>query len=388
MADFTIVRKYSRELVLATMEKREPAPLPEGISLDELIEISEKGHMQYLFMNSLLKVNSDPEKAEYMKKELTMSTYLTFMQVMYAQKISELFEQEGIRHQLLKGTVTKKLYPMPEMREMGDIDLVVYDESLDKAAQILEDLGFTNKGMDKHHMVFFKNPGIAVEVHWCLFDKNAGHAQFVYFKDNFRARLSEGRKYTYEFGIEDFYVYMIAHMAKHFFETGCGIRNLLDIYVYAGRYYDEMDASYLSAELKKCGIYDFEKNMREMAYIWLEDRSCSELYENLFAYMVDSGIYGKSENGVWSQLAKETAGGKKHRKLYYYFPSISFMQEKYPWLRKAPFLLPVGWLMRAASGVLSDESRRHKDKIEETSKEQIEQMLDIYHRLNLNFRRQ
>ena len=254
-------------------------------------------------------------------------------------------------------------------------------------AKILENMGFMNHGLIKHHMVFSKGPGLVVEAHWCLFDANAGQKQHVYFEGDIRAQLVEGKNYTYKFGEEDFYVYQIAHMAKHFFETGCGIRNLLDIYVYLNKYGSTMDRAYLDSELKKCGIYDFEKNMRELAYIWMEGKECSDYFENLFAYMVDSGIYGKNENGVWSQLAKETADGNSNLKLHYYFPSINFMKEKYPWLSKAPFLLPFAWALRGVTGVCTKKSREHRDTIENADKEQIEQMLEIYHKLNLNFRR-
>lgn len=388
MANNLATRKYSRELIKATFENRPPEKLPEGMSLQEAMDIGIKGQMQYLVMNSLLRITEESAPEFGMIKEtLTRSTYKTFMQVMAAKDISETFEKEGIRHQILKGAVTKKLYPSPEMREMSDVDLVVYDESLDKAAALMEKMGYKNHGLIKHHMIFSKGPFLMIEVHWCLFDQNVDHSQYLYFKDNFRSSLEEGKQYTYVFSDEDFYVYMIAHMAKHFFETGCGIRNLLDIYVYLGKLGDTLDWKYLETELDKCGIKDFEKNMRELAYIWMDDKECPEFYENLFAYMVDSGIYGKTENGLWSQLAKETKDGRGNVKLHYYFPSIRFMREKYPWLRKAPFLLPVAWVIRGISGLNHKQSRDHRAQLENADDKKIEQMLDIYHRLNLNFRK-
>lgn len=73
----------------------------------------------------------------------------------------------------------------------------------------------------------------------------------------------------------------------------------------------------------------FEKNMRELAYIWLENRPCPAFFENLFDYMLDSGIFGKTENGIWGQLAKETDSSNSYFKIHYYFPSIKFMKEKF-----------------------------------------------------------
>lgn len=379
------IRKYYSELVRACFEKRIPAVVPDGLDVDELIHYAAKGQIYYPISSSLIKLDLKEETAERIREILKSSTFKTFTQMIACNEITNALEKAGVRHQVLKGAVIKKDYPSPEMREMSDIDLVVYDESLDKAAAILEGMGFNNKGLIKHHMIFTRGMGLCIEVHWCLFDEHVGHSQHMYFK-NFRAKLKEGTKYTYEFSHEDFYVYMIAHMAKHFFETGCGIRNLMDIYIYLNKYEKEMDRDYLKGELEKTGLTDFEAHMKELAYIWLDDRECSEFYENLFAYMVDSGIYGKNENGVWGQLAKETQNSE-NAKLHYYFPSYSFMKEKYKWMEHKPFLLPVAWVVRGFSAAFSDEAKRHRDTFTSADEENTHKMLEIYHKLNLNFRR-
>ena len=383
----SIIRTYTRELIRACFEKSTPEKIPNEITAKEILDIAVSGQMQYPIASSLLKLGVSEKDTERARNMLKLSTLRTFSQMITANQITKAFEENGIRHQVLKGAVTKTLYPSPEMREMSDIDLVVYDENLDRAAAVLEGMGYKNHGIIKHHMILDSPANVHVEIHWCLFDQNADRKQYVYFKDNFKAVLKEGCKYTYEFGIEDFYVYMISHMAKHFFETGCGIRNLLDIYVYRNKFGDRMDKTYLNEELTKCGIKDFDEHMTELAYIWMDNKECPEFYEKLFAYMVASGIYGKSENGVWGQLAKETTQGKTNWKASYYFPSLSFMQEKYPWLSKMPFLLPVAWVIRGMTGIAKKESRDHRDRIEQADSESVNTMLDIYHRLNLNFRR-
>lgn len=379
------IRIYYSELIKACFEKRKPDDIPDGIDIGELINYAAKGHIYYPIASSLIKLDIDEKHAEIMRNDLKVSTFMTLMQTVGSREITEAFEREGIRHQLLKGAIIKNDYPSPEMREMSDIDLVVYDESLDKAAKVMEAMGYTNHGLIKHHMIFSKGGNLHVEIHWCLFDEKVDHNQHVYFKD-FRAKLADGKKYTYEFSHEDFYVYMIAHMSKHFFETGCGIRNLMDIYIFWNKYAGSMNRAYLDKELIKCGIRDFEINMRELAFIWLDNTECSEFYENLFTYMLDSGIYGKSENGIWGQLAKETPKGN-HARLHYYFPSYKFMVEKYKWLENKAFLLPIAWVVRGCTAACSDEAKKHKQLFENTEEKDAAMMIEMYHRLNLNFRR-
>ncbi len=63
------------------------------------------------------------------------------------------------------------------------------------------------------------------------------------------------------------------------------------------------------------------------------------------------------------------------------------MEEKYPWLKKAPFLLPVAWVIRMVSGLSHKESKQHMEKITETNDEKTASMLEIYHKMGLKYRR-
>ncbi len=382
-----ILRKYFCELIKACFDGRKPSNIPEGITENDLMKYACIGQIQYPILSSLLKTEISDQFKSKLVPIVKESTITTFLQVMTSKKISNELEKNGIRHQMLKGAVIKDYYPSPEMRQMSDIDLIVYEDSLDKTIEIVENMGFTNHGLIKHHVVFTNDADLCIEVHWCLIDDNVDLGQYLYFKDNFRAKLKDGTGYTYEFGIEDFYVYMIAHMAKHFFETGCGIRNLLDIYVYLKKFGEKMDSDYLKRELTNCGIFVFEKHMRKMAFIWLEDQECPGFYENLFSYMLDCGIYGKGENGIWSQLAKETNAENKNLKMHYYFPSYLFMREKYKWVDKRKYLLPLAWMIRFISALNSKEAIRHKEKFEHSSNDDMSEILEIYHTLGLNYRR-
>ncbi len=389
MVNSISIRKCARNLIRGSLYNEVVDDLPEDITIDEIIDIGIRGQMDYLFMKSLISLAKLKPELDQIKRSLAGSTYKTFLQWNSINEISNALEQGKVRHQFLKGSILKRMYPSPEMRDMSDIDIVVYDDDLEKAEKILESLGYTNHGLIKHHVIFSKGSEIIVEMHWSLYDKNVDYVQNQYFDKSFKAKLKPGTNYTYDFTDEDFYVYMIAHMAKHFFETGCGIRNLIDIYIFWNAKGESLDKKYIQAELKKCGILSFEKNMKALAFIWMDDKEFSPFYENLFSYMVECGIYGKAENGIWGQLAKEISADEKgSTRLHYYFPSISFMAEKYSWLKKAPFLLPLAWVIRGVSGACNKNSRIHASRFKEADKEERERMLEIYCKLDLNFRKQ
>jgi hypothetical protein len=374
--------EYISELIQAQIKGRTPSPIPEGIEIDELEKYAVSNHMVYNIIGSLIKLPIPENKMQHYRDYLKKSTLKTLQQVCAAKEISQAFEKAGIRNQLLKGAIMKNIYPRPEMREMGDIDFLVYESSFDKAEAILTEMGYEKLRAIKHHVIFRKAPYLVVEVHWSLYEKTVDREQYLYYKDNFRARLKENCRYTYEFSNEDFYVYMISHMAKHFYENGCGIRNLMDVYIYRNQYEGELDWEYIASELEKCGLVDFEYHVSHLADIWLGGKESTEFYNQLFMYMLDCGIYGKSENGIWGQLVKQDAYNNNGKKGYY-FPSLNYMQEYYPWLKNYSFLLPVAWIIRGVKGISSAEARNRAKMIDDSKMFQVTK--NIYQQLNLNF---
>ena len=70
-----------------------------------------------------------------------------------------------------------------------------------------------------------------------------------------------------------FYIYHLAHFAKHFYEMGSGIRSVMDIYVYLRAFGKEMDIRYIERELKTLELYEFGKQMRNLSLFWFSPHS-------------------------------------------------------------------------------------------------------------------
>lgn len=376
---------YLGELVTAQLENRLPKPVPAELSPEELERIAVQNQMVYLLLGGLLKIDLPQEYTERFREKVFKSTLKTLAQVYDANLLSRELEAAGVRHQVLKGTVLKNIYPSPEFREMGDIDIMIYEESFDKAEEILARLEYEKVQAVKHHVVFRKPPMLVVEAHWSLYEKSVDKVQYLYYQETFRAVPSADCNYTYEFSKEDFYVYMISHMAKHFYENGCGIRNLVDIYVYLKKYTDEMDWKRIGKTLKELGIAHFEENVRGLALDWLENRKLSGFEKKLFTYMLNCGIYGKEENGVIAQYAKNTVEKDNSFKSWYYFPKYKHMKELYPWLEGLPWLLPVAWMLRAVRAFTSKERRKRGKAVIEMDQERIFEIQEIYRKMKLDF---
>jgi len=385
------MQDYLANLVLSQIYGSKPKNIPENFDINMLIDIANRNHMNYLVLSALLKADNFP--MEYLKDVrliIQKCVLSTLAQVTELNRLIDELEKAGIKNQPMKGSCMKFMYPSPEMREMSDIDILIDSDKMDTAGKIMLEFGYTLSQSIKHHDIYYKKPFMVVEIHRSMYDKMVDGNQYDYFKSFEKAVLKEGKKYTYDFNKEDFYVYMIAHMAKHFYVMGCGIRNLLDIYIYLEKYGKELNRTYLDKELKKCGIYDFAVNVEELAYIWLDGKQGNQFYEDLFQYMVDCGIYGKDENGIWHKFAEEKLEGKSvtrgKLKRWYYFPPLFYMSEYYPWLEKFPFLLPVAWGIRAFRGIFMKKGVQKREMLSVIDGEKAKTYQTIYSRMKLKFK--
>ena len=386
------LRRYLGSVIRSQLDQTNAPELPEGISLEEIVDIAKRNSIEYLLLGGVVKASNIPEESkEYLRKLVVSSLMRTGVQLEQVRKIEDCFEAKGIKNQPMKGAKLKFMYPSPQLREMGDVDILVDEKEMQKAAELMKELGYTLQVSVKHHDVYVKPPFMVVEVHRSMYDKTVDSGQYRYFSSFSRAKLVEGKKYSYDFGLEDFYVYLIAHMAKHFYSMGCGIRNLVDVYVYLNRNKEKMDWEYTKEQLEICGIAKFAEHMEEMADIWMNDKECSKFYENLFQYMLDCGIYGKDENGIWNKFAEERFGKGKvsntKLKQWYYFPPISYMAEYYPWLESYPFLLPVAWIIRGYRGIFLKKGVHKREMLQNIGEDKIRIYQDLYHNMALKFRK-
>lgn len=386
-----VLADYLAELIHAQFEGRKPYSVPSSLSLEELCLVAKDNHMDYLFLGALLKADDVPgEFKPALRNRVMTSVARTMTQVMELKELERRCEANGIVNQPMKGARLRFIYPSPEMREMSDIDILIHQDSMEKAGHILEDMGYTLSRSVKHHDIYSKKPFMVIEAHRAMYDKTVDTNQFEYFSDMSRAGLVEGCSYTYDFNYEDFYIYMIAHMAKHFYAMGCGIRNLLDIYVYLSARGDSLDKEYISRELEKLGLNQFAKHMEKLAFIWMEGGECSEFYQQVFDYMLNSGVYGKDENGIWNKFADKKMEDKDvtrfRLKVWYFFPPLSYMAEYYPWLEDYPYLIPVAWGIRACRGIFLKKGIHKREMLHDIKQDDVRIYQKIYQEMQLHFK--
>ena len=156
--------------------------------------------------------------------------------VLFDKEREELFNylnNNQINFLPLKGIIIKEYYLDPQSREFADNDILFDDAKSDLVKAF-----FVNKGYEvelykrSNHDVYLKKPFYNFEMHRALFALAEDNEIFVNYYENYldKALVKDG--YEHYLKDEDFYIYFTAHTYKHFRNSGCGIRTLIDYYVY------------------------------------------------------------------------------------------------------------------------------------------------------------
>ena len=111
---------------------------------------------------------ADKESQANMYVQLNTSMH-NFYKILETQTaVASALEESGIPVAVLKGSAAAMSYPVPELRLMGDIDILVPKEKFEEAFQVLADKGYKCEDSLKdffRHAGFKSNTGIEIELH-------------------------------------------------------------------------------------------------------------------------------------------------------------------------------------------------------------------------------
>ena len=286
-------------------------------------------------------------------KDNKMQLAKTATQEIEKDKIIEELNKNQIKYMLMKGSVIKYLYPSIDMRSMADIDIYIDKDRAKDIKKMMGNLGYDSESYQHgNHDTYMKVPFMNIEMHRDLM--NECYEMSRYYK-NFFGRLQKGKnEYEYVFSIDDYYIYMISHAAKHFSNGGMGIRNVVDEYVYLLNYDKELNYYYIQEELEKLGLVKFEENLRKLSNYWFLDKVEAkdlETLELMEEFIIESGTYGTVNHNVLKNLMGKEALDKINTTRFKYmlrraFPPYSVMKQRNPSLVKLPFLLPFFYFTR------------------------------------------
>lgn len=337
------------------------------ISWEKVEKILVNNRMMNMAYFGLLKMKDTSmipiQLQDKMKAEYDLSIVKEAHQHFALEEIKEEFEKRKIAFLPLKGSILKEYYPYPQMRMMGDIDILHQFNQKEDVNKTLLSLGY-NQIMDAKitHDIYQRTPFIRIEMHKELISKNM--IQREYFNDIWkRVRLNEGKKFEYEMTWEDYYLFLLAHMAKHFSNSGTGLRSLTDFHVFIQNKGNDLNRSYVDEKLKKIQLDKFEKQLFEIDDCIFNDKEwVDQDLLKVFEYMVSSGIYGNFKNSSLNNMSKTSSnlGGKILYLKDLIFINCESAEIFYPWLKRRRYLLGFAWILR-----ITDRMIHKKDKLKD-----------------------
>lgn len=271
----------------------------------------------------------------------------------------------GLRPILVKGRTCGRLYPLPDHRLSADDDIFVSENDFLPCHKILLGEGFeascSEAELSSEDEVSYtsKKSAVYIEMHRRLFDSSEdAHDELNgFFADAHAYSLSTNGFFIMR--PHESLLYLILHAYKHFVSCGIGMRQFCDIALWAKKYYADIDWTFLHEQCESVHAAGFAAAVFEIAnkylgielalpYPWKPSAPCEPLLEDTLC----GGIYGSNDytrlhsSTVTLNAVRSSRDGKKRGVLSSVFPNKKYMERKYSYVKKHPWLLPAAWAQR------------------------------------------
>lgn len=352
-------------------------PEENGISLEELYKLCQMHNVTAISYTVLKQIEPDENALKKFKEAMVGAVFRSTLLDNAISEVTDQFEKEGIPYTILKGYRIKEDYPIPELRTMGDVDFLIdkkYRTQMDKA---LTEIGYEKEGLEGSTWVY-KQAGIMLEMHSKLASGN--YWNDVDYEKYFSGYFSRLKKLDHSceklLSLEDHFIFLIFHFAKHLNSSGAGIRMVLDLAFYLKRHIEEINWQYMKEELKNISLLEFAENVLFLCHdlfgtqIPWEYRECdSKLLEQLLGYIMQGGIFGferpDSIRRLRQGIGQQNLSGNRRIQilalLKLIFPGRKHMMAFLPAVEKHIWLLPAAWVKRWKMGI--ENKKRVEDSL-------------------------
>ena len=369
--------------IIASYLNKEEVVLPRTLSLEKLYALSEKHSIAALVFRAIETSEgtgaADEKDAGALKAfagAYVGAVYFASVLSYHVECFCDAMEEAHIPFAIVKGYEIRELYPEPEIRTMGDVDVLIGPQDRMAVHQCMLDMGYTRSELGGNVWAYHKDK-ISFEIHVKLASGNYwNHVDYEgYFEQFFsRLKISEGtcRRYLSR---EDHFIFLCFHLAKHLSSSGAGIRMLIDIALYVKTYQNTMDWNYVWAEMKKIKLDAFLKFILSVCGQWFhfsvetQHEPLEQKEAQYFAdYVFSGGLFGFEREDSIRRLRKGITGKNEgHRGLIRIralvklaFPDKKHMYCFLPQLEQKPYLLPAAWVIRWKMGL------KHKQRVKDS----------------------
>ena len=289
-------------------------------------------------------------------------------QTMRASEFADLYQKlraAGLHPVVVKGQLCSRLYPQTDHRISADDDIYIPDAEFMACHEQLLANGLRTDtpadGLASADEVSYtkKDSPLYIELHRHLFDSSEdAHDELNHFFADLKPVEIDG---FLAMPLHEHLLYLILHAYKHFVRSGIGLRQFCDIGLWARAYHAEIDWQRLHEQCEGVHAATFAAAAFRIArdYLGIDfdlpaPWSDSVDVEPLLHDSLCGGVYGSNDltrlhsSTVTLNAVKASRTGEKSSVLSTVFPKREYLERRYPYLKKHPYMLPLAWVQRIA----------------------------------------
>jgi len=251
----------------------------------------------------------------------------------FIPKLTTRLEEDGLHPVVVKGQVLARLYPFPEHRESGDIDLLILPDEYPKAKEILLPKATKVEAEAPeilHQGMFFGK--VEVELHGSIATQMAPRLDRLVNAMMAEELSADRRERVTLEGVlvpvpSDRFnlIYVFVHFLQHYWGGGVGFRQLLDWAHLVASRAKSVDAAQLKADLKALGLLRLWRVFAGFAVeVFGIDPVRMPLYKKVWRrknrrivrFIFRSGNFGKAFGHAARDKSKESYAKRKWRSLW------------------------------------------------------------------------
>lgn len=334
------------------------------------------------YMNKKHRLFSDETLNAHLARQLRQTIFLHTQRYAAFEELSRALSDAGIDHMSVKGWYLRELYPVPELRTFGDIDVLIRREDRKAVHELMLSRGYAVKTDWEPTYTYARGPEL-YELHTNLMDASLDERSDLpaYFADAWsHARVRNGRCHEPELSFH--FLYTLCHLAKHLYGGGAGLRMYLDAALFIRTHDAVLDWPGIRSEMEKLGLSKFLGTVLTCCEYWFGvTAGCAfervEACGELLTYALDADLFGKlRDHAVVDMRNRRTSSdsdGKQSAIRRLLFPPYEALVKRYTYIEGRKWLIPVALVHRATVNLKNLGSRTEQIRsITRTDRETVD----------------
>lgn len=266
-------------------------------------------------------------------------------------RLAAFYRDHGMPMMALKGYGLSRLYPVPEHRPCGDIDIWLFGRQPEADRLVAGELGIPVDSRKEHHTTF-RFGDIPVENHYDFVNTQT-HASNVGIERLLKHHAEKPGEAIRVNGVPVYLpsvafnaLFLVRHAGVHFAAARIGLRHLTDWYVFVARCHAEIDWPALYAAARQARMTEFLNCLNALCIDFLgldaglfprfahdaelECRVLNEILTPEFSQTPPSGVPGI----VWFKTRRWWANRWKHRMVFDEHLARAFLRSAWAHLKR------------------------------------------------------